>query len=264
MQRVTLAILILFTISGGTVAFSGESFSYERYRPIIDRNPFGLISKEPKVIKRVDPGPTQPALQQESITKFIRLCALTRTAKGVRVGFVHTEGKNSSSHLMRVGDKKGDFAVISADLKEKSAEISYKGQTETLTLGMVVSSAERIANNATANTRKTRGGTPNIGNRPTRGSTGRPTSYHEMLKKRREAEQRRVEAEDARRKEDTERLTGEALRKHLREYNMKLIREKGQMGPPLPITLTPEEDAQLVNEGVLPPPGAPVDFPVTE
>ena len=47
-----------------------------------------------------------------------------------------------------------------------------------------------------------------------------------------------------------ERLTGESLQKHLQEYQMELIRT-GQ--PPLPIALTPEMDAQLVKEGVLPP-----------
>ena len=54
-----------------------------------------------------------------------------------------------------------------------------------------------------------------------------------------------------------ERLTGEALQKHLQDYQMELIRT-GQ--PPLPIPLTPEMDAQLVREGVLPeqPPAAAV------
>lgn len=45
-------------------------------------------------------------------------------------------------------------------------------------------------------------------------------------------------------------LQGEELEKHLREYNVQNIRAGG---PPLPIQLSPEEDAQLVKEGVLPP-----------
>ena len=44
--------------------------------------------------------------------------------------------------------------------------------------------------------------------------------------------------------------TGEALEKHLKEYQMQVIREGL---PPLPIPLTPEMDNQLVSEGVLPP-----------
>lgn len=44
-------------------------------------------------------------------------------------------------------------------------------------------------------------------------------------------------------------LKGEELEKQLREYNLQNIRSGG---PPLPIQLTPEEDAKLVEEGVLP------------
>jgi hypothetical protein len=46
------------------------------------------------------------------------------------------------------------------------------------------------------------------------------------------------------------RLTGEALKKHLEEVQMNAIRN-GQ--PPLPMPLTPEMDAQLVEEGILDP-----------
>lgn len=47
--------------------------------------------------------------------------------------------------------------------------------------------------------------------------------------------------------------TPEERERRLREYNMELIRQRGALGPVLPIQLTPEEDAQLVSEGVLPP-----------
>ena len=45
--------------------------------------------------------------------------------------------------------------------------------------------------------------------------------------------------------------TGEELEKHLQEYQMEVIRS-GNL-PPLPVQLTPENDAKLVAEGVLPP-----------
>jgi hypothetical protein len=48
-------------------------------------------------------------------------------------------------------------------------------------------------------------------------------------------------------------LTGAALEKHLKNYQMELIRAGGAKGPVLPMALTPEMDAQLVKEGVLPP-----------
>ena len=40
--------------------------------------------------------------------------------------------------------------------------------------------------------------------------------------------------------------------KHLEQYQMELIRAGGEKGPPLPMPMTPEMDAQLVKEGVLP------------
>lgn len=46
------------------------------------------------------------------------------------------------------------------------------------------------------------------------------------------------------------RLSGEALKKHLENVQMDAIRNGL---PPLPLPLTPEMDAQLVAEGVLPP-----------
>jgi hypothetical protein len=51
---------------------------------------------------------------------------------------------------------------------------------------------------------------------------------------------------------DKPRLTGEALKEHLKNYQMDLIRAGGKKGPPLPMALTPEMDAKLVEEGVLP------------
>ena len=45
-------------------------------------------------------------------------------------------------------------------------------------------------------------------------------------------------------------LHGQMLKQYQRKYNMEVIR---QGAPPLPIPSTPEEDAALVAEGVLPP-----------
>ena len=68
------------------------------------------------------------------------------------------------------------------------------------------------------------------------------TSYAERLRLRREALQTR--------QVEPPKMSQDDLEKHLREYNLEAIR-KGL--PALPIQLTPEEDDQLVKEGVLPP-----------
>lgn len=58
--------------------------------------------------------------------------------------------------------------------------------------------------------------------------------------------------------------SSEEQKGHLEQYQMELIR-KGQMPLPLPVKLTPEQDAKLVAEGVLPPqdgrPAAPITAP---
>lgn len=61
------------------------------------------------------------------------------------------------------------------------------------------------------------------------------------------------------------RYTGEALKKHLEDYNAE-VQRRGL--PPLPIPLTPEEDAELVRQGILPPidncaTNAPAKVPMT-
>ncbi len=72
----------------------------------------------------------------------------------------------------------------------------------------------------------------------------RPVTYAERLRQRREAiQQRHVQPPEVK-------PNREQLKKYLQEYQMDLIR-KGNA--PLPMPLTPEMDAQLVEEGVLPP-----------
>jgi hypothetical protein len=80
-------------------------------------------------------------------------------------------------------------------------------------------------------------------------------SYVERLKRRREEMVRAQEAERLRREleaaEKAREITKEEVDRRMREYNLNLIRQG--IKPPKPIVLTPEEDAQLVKEGVLQP-----------
>ena len=54
--------------------------------------------------------------------------------------------------------------------------------------------------------------------------------------------------------------SGAALEKHLQDYQKEVI---GQGLPPLPVPMTPEMDAQLVKEGVLPPKSAETNQPAS-
>ena len=83
----------------------------------------------------------------------------------------------------------------------------------------------------------------------------------EMEERKKQAEERRLSYAERRRLRMLERqkpievpkptYTGEALEKHLQEYQMEILR--GGTMPPLPVQLSPENDAKLVEEGVLPP-----------
>ena len=79
-------------------------------------------------------------------------------------------------------------------------------------------------------------------------------SYMAKLKKRRDdilkaREDAQVKA-DLSAQQQANQLTQDQVTQKLREYNINLIRQGKD--PTDPITLTPEEDAQLVKEGVLP------------
>ena len=52
---------------------------------------------------------------------------------------------------------------------------------------------------------------------------------------------------------DEDEMTPDEHESMMQEYNMELIRAGGDLGPALPIELTPDQDAQLVREGALPP-----------
>ena len=83
----------------------------------------------------------------------------------------------------------------------------------------------------------------------------------EVQERKKQAEERRLSYAERRRLRMLERqkpveipkpiYTGAELEKHLQEYQMEVIR--GGSLPPLPVQLSPENDAKLVAEGVLPP-----------
>ena len=262
MIRKTTILMLAGLISLGGLDAVAAATGFSRYEGILTRNPFGLksraeIERDRPVVRTA----VTPVAPPPSFAGKVRLSMMTQTENGVLVGFVFTDGKKSTSYLLTVGERDGGFEVKSANVEEESAKIAYNGDVQPFTMGQTVSAAERGAAGVGASTAAA---APKPGSRVSRsrrrGATSgaaKSASYHEMLKARNEAARKKREAEAANRREETERLTGEALRKHLQEYNMKLIRSGGAMGPPLPIQLTPEQDNRLVEEGHLPPPGAP-------
>jgi hypothetical protein len=195
--------------------------------------------------------------------KSLRLCALTETKFGLRVGFVDITQKPPKSYYMRVGEVSEDgIEVVDADYDLEGALLRKGSEEQWIYLkgdlgaggpqpggiarpggGISPPGPPRTAMAGPPGAALVGPGGP--GSDPTQGRVG---YYARRL-------QRREEILEQRRKEDQERqkVGAEDLQKQLREYNLQLIRAKGQLGPPLPIPLTEEEDTQLVKEGVLPP-----------
>lgn len=244
--------MVLAGVAGraAPVAYTNPPFS--RYEVILERMPFGRPPPPPKPKESAPPPAPEtvgPTREEIVFYKTHKLVALTRTDNGIGVGFIDSSQKPPRNYFALVGESVDGYEIVRADFANETVDIRREGELYSLKLGQ--ESAGPPPRDAAGP------GTARPSPPPERSGDGEDTSYVERVRRRREALQRKREreAEQARREVESrvERLTGEALEKHLRQLNMELIRAGGEMGPPLPIELTPEEDAQLVEEGVLPP-----------
>ncbi len=220
---------------------------FSRYSVILARKPFGMPSAklDSRAVAKV-----APVAPRDSFVKYISMIAITDDELGTRVGLY--DKKSKRSYFIEVGQLSEDgIRLLEADFKEGGALLRKDGETVKIFIdGKVEMQDGTIVNNTSALS-----ATPVIpsmtGSKT--GTGGKALSYVERLRLRR-AQQRKVDAvrieEAARRK-----IADADKEKMLRSYNMELIRAKGKKGKPLPMVLTAEEDAQLVNEGVLPPRG---------
>ena len=239
-MKFTAAIYILPILLVSTA--SGAVRDASRYDVIVSRN---IFWNPPKRVVPVRRTPTRPTPLKRSFVESITMCGITETKNGIRVGFFAStprvvRGRRTTaqkSYYLFVGEKEDEIEVISADFAEEKAQLRKGTETGWIYMNKPagVSGSTSIA--------------PAPGPVVRRPAPAlRTTSYRDIVRRRREAEAKRRAAEMAK-----PRLTGEARLKHLQEYNMNLIRAKGEKGPPLPMQLTPEQDAQLVDEGVLSP-----------
>lgn len=188
---------------------------FERYQLILDKQPFGQEPPEADMVQ-------VPASQ--SFARNLRLSMLFEGPDGTtRAGIVDNSTKKS--YILRIGEPQDTFELVEADISSSEAMVKKGNEVALFKLeagpGQPVSKSEQ---------------------------SSRQSSYAErrraLLQK---IEDRRQPAPEP---APVPELTGEALRKHLEEVQMDAIRT-GK--PPLPLPLTPEMDAQLVREGVLPP-----------
>jgi hypothetical protein len=187
---------------------------FKRYQLILDKQPFGQDPPEADIVQ-------VPASQ--SFARNLRLSMLFEGPDGTtRAGIVDNSTKKS--YILRIGEPQDGFEMVEADIKASEAMVKKDNEVALFKLesgsGQPISKSEQ---------------------------SSKQSSYAErrraLLQK---IEERRQEPDPP----PQPALTGEALKKHLENVQMDAIRNGL---PPLPLPLTPEMDAQLVKEGVLPP-----------
>ncbi len=235
MKKWIALILCPLWVSGATVVekTTEEVFSMARYKNIYGSKPF-VEPEPPPPAPPPQPAPSKPTI---SFAKFLRLCSLMDFGDGMRAGFYDSKAKKD--FIMMEGEILDGIELISINTEAESAVLRKGNEQEELSLN----DEEKLAMAATES-KQDRTSTREAPTPPKP-----PASYLARKKKRMSANKPPPAPPTAPPTPPAPKLTGEALHKHLQEYQMEVIR-KGL--PPLPIPLTPEQDEQLVQEGILP------------
>lgn len=243
-----LAVLFAPSPAAATV----ERPDIKRYEVILSRRPFGAAPVESSEGPEVVPPAPPPEFAAN-----LKMCAITEKDGAIRVGFVDGGGKPARTYFLFVGESENGYEVMRADYEAETAVVRKDGHEVDLKMG---GGGGRLATAAA-------GAAPQLALIPGVRRPGiarrRPLARSSLT-----LEQYKTEQEEGRRgvpvspqqalpqnegAPDIADLPPE-LREHaMRKYNLELIRAKGEKGIPLPIPLTEQEDAMLVQEGVLPP-----------
>lgn len=193
-----------------------EEDGFSRYQPILERQPFGQEPPEADM--------TQVA-SSESFARNLRLSMIFEAADGtLRAGIIDTS--TGKSYTLQIGEVQGGYEMVEGDFKASQVLIKKNQEVALFRL-------QSAANDSSVQTER-----PVIDSR-----------YSERRRRHIQALESRNQQLQAPPSPDPQ-LQGEALKKHLENVQMDAIRNGL---PPLPIPLTPEMDAKLVEEGVLPP-----------
>jgi hypothetical protein len=272
-----LAASLVSAVPAPVVA-EADSTSSERYRIIVERQPFGDLSPPPQPTTRIRPAPPPPP-QAAPFVDGLRMCAIHQGADGVlRVGLatiapaptrrvpirrgrgpvrapVPPQAAQQKNYYLRVGQTSDDgITLLDANYEEKKALLSQNDERHWIFMDGQSQPAEEIAMTQPVAAPLPRPPAPAASSVATPAEKHPQTmSREERMRWRRQEILRRRQESANTQAEGTAPLTPEERRKKLQDLNMALIRARGEKGPPLPIALTPEQDRQLVSEGVLPP-----------
>lgn len=117
---------------------------FSRYQVILDRMPFGT----PAQLENPRNAAATNRLAEMTMTRQIRLCAVTRTEQGVAAGLIDSSYKPPRNYYLYVGDEMDDLKLVSASVEEETAVIERNGVQQTFTLtGVKTAAAPPTAGN---------------------------------------------------------------------------------------------------------------------
>jgi hypothetical protein len=252
---------------------------FSEYEIILSRKPFGNPPPLPDKAALVDNTAVIQAQDEQKLAKQINMVAVNKTPSGnTAVGFIDKSDKPERSYYLNVGATLNGFTVVQASYAEETATLTKDGVTITLKLGeglikgggagapppaaapspmslpsaVIAHPPTPIHGREPAFFQPPPAGT----NMPASASTALRTLNSESFRQRLTRRRAETEASAAARNEQQTldaqaqmaKITKEELEKGKREINLNLIRQG--MNPLSPITLTPEEDAEMVRLGV--------------
>jgi len=125
MRRTFIIIGAMFLgAAGGLAVTTTGGPEFDRYRVIIDRQPFGEII--PAELASATSTPT------ESLTKELEMCAIIDDDNGLRVGFL--DKKSKKTFYLGVGKKNEDYELISVHYDNEEAVLRKGTETTIFTL----------------------------------------------------------------------------------------------------------------------------------
>lgn len=216
------------------------------YQPIIDAKPFGDMAA---LAETNTASLVEQQKQKEEIAQKFRMCGITDMPDGSRkIAFLDETSGSVASYLLAVGETENGFTLVSADYDREYATLSKDGLTFTLGLGkglIDAPPAETEALQPIAVQKIETSSAKVAPQTPVRGM-----SFKARLLKRQQEKEAAAKAAKA----NASAVEGDAVSKAkaaLAEARRKQIeRIKQGLAPTEPITLTPEEDAELEAAGV--------------
>ena len=247
---------------------------FSRYEIILARKPFGSTPPAAAAAApAADAATVQQAQDEQKLASQINVVAINKTPSGnTAVGFIDKSEKPERNCYIAVGETNGEFTVVAASYEEETVTLR-KGAIEiTLKLGQgLIKGGAPQALPAAASGRAPVPPSvrvPPAITPPPPAITAPPPelppaaagalrtlnseSFRERLARQRSEREAAEAARQKRAQLDAEaraeKITKEELEKATREININLIRQG--MKPISPVTLTPEEDAEMVRLGV--------------